>query len=72
MAGIISWIGENLGSICTLACALIFLSSIVVRLTPSVKDNEVLYRIISILDRFSVAKTADDRKCIEDAKRNLK
>ena len=61
-----------MGSICTIVCGVIMVSSIIVGLTPSTKDNEILGKIISFLDKFSIAKTADDRKCIEDAKRNLK
>ena len=69
---LVNWIICNMGSICTIVCGVIMVSSIIVGLTPSTKDNEILGRIISFFDKFSIAKTADDRKCIEDAKRNLK
>ncbi|MBQ0070532.1 MAG: hypothetical protein KBS81_01530 [Spirochaetales bacterium] len=72
MAEIIGWVVGNVGNICTVVCGVILVASVIVKLTPSTKDNEVLGRIISILDKASIAKTADDRKCIEDAKRNLK
>lgn len=72
MANIISWIMDNLGNICTVLCGFIMVSSLIVKLTPSTKDNEVLGKIITVLDKFSIAKTADDKKCIEDAKRNIK
>lgn len=71
MAEIIGWVAGNIGSICTIVCGVILVASVIVKLTPSTKDNEILGRIISILDKVSIAKTADDRKCIEDAKRNL-
>lgn len=72
MANIINWIIANIGNICTIICSVILVSSLIVKLTPSTKDNEVLGKIISFLDRFSIAKTADDKKYIEDAKKNIK
>lgn len=72
MANIINWIIANIGSICTIICSVILVSSLIVKLTPSTKDNEVLGKIISFLDKFSIAKTADDKKYIDDAKKNIK
>ena len=71
MANIINWIISNIGNICTIICSVILVSSVIVKLTPSTKDNEVLGKIINFLDNFSIAKTADDKKYIEDAKRNI-
>ena len=72
MANIINWIITNLGDICTIICAFIFFCSLIVKLTPSTKDNEILSKIIGFLDKFSIAKTADDKKCIQEAKENSK
>ncbi|NBK22025.1 MAG: hypothetical protein EOM68_08370 [Spirochaetia bacterium] len=72
MASIINWIMANIENICTVICGIILVSSLIIKLTPSTKDNEVLNKIITFLDRFSIAKTADDKKYIEDAKRNMK
>lgn len=72
MAEIINWIITHIGDICTVVCSVILVSSIIVRLTPSTKDNEFLGKVIDFLDRFSIAQTADNRKYIEDAKRNIK
>ncbi len=72
MTDIINWIRDNIGNICTIICSVILVSSVIVKITPSTKDNEVLGKIINFLDKFSVAKTADDKKAIENAKENLK
>ena len=72
MTDLINWIITHIGDICTVICSVILLCSLIVKLTPSTKDNEFLGKIISFLDRFSIAQTADNRKYIEDAKRNIK
>ena len=72
MADIINWIINHLGDICTIICSVILVSSLIVKLTPSTKDNEFLDKVINFLDRFSIAQTADNRKYIEDARRNIK
>jgi|GEM_PF-1651405 len=72
MTDVISWIAANIGNICTVACGVILVASVIVKLTPSTRDNEILGKVIAILDKVSIAKTADDKKCIEDAKRNLR
>lgn len=71
MANIINWVVSNIGNICSAICSVILISSIIVKLTPSTKDNELLHKLISILDKFSVVKTYDDKKYIEEAKRHL-
>ncbi|MGP1508484.1 MAG: hypothetical protein ACTTJW_06375 [Sphaerochaeta sp.] len=65
------WIGENLGTICTVLCGVIFVASIIVKATPSVKDNAILRKIIAFLDHFSVFQSADNKKTLDDAKKNL-
>ena len=68
---IINWIISNIGNICTVLCGVVLLSSMIVKLTPSTKDNDVLRNIINFLDMFSIAQTADNKKYIEDAKKNI-
>ena len=72
MTDIINWVRDNIGNICTIICGVILVCSVIVKITPSTKDNEILSRIINFLDKFSIAKTADDKKAIENAKENLK
>ena len=72
MTNVITWFSENIGTICTVICSVILVASLIVKFTPSTKDNEVLRNIIDVLDKLSIAKTADDKKAIEDAKENVK
>lgn len=72
MTNVITWFSENIGTICTVICSVILVASLIVKFTPSTKDNEVLRNIINVLDKLSIAKTADDKKAIEDAKENVK
>lgn len=72
MADMINWIINHIGDICTIICSVILVSSLIVKITPSTKDNEFLGKVINFLDRFSIAQTADNRKYIDDAKRNIK
>ena len=71
MANIISWITEHWQDIASGICVFILFSSIIVKLTPSTKDNHILGKIIDFLDRFSIAQTTDNKKYIEDAKNNI-
>jgi hypothetical protein len=72
MTNVITWFSENIGTICTVICSVILVASLIVKFTPSTKDNEILRNIINVLDKLSIAKTADDKKAIEDAKENVK
>ncbi len=71
MADIWNWIVANLGRICTGVCFVILIASLIVKLTPTTKDDSFLRKAIKVIDHLSLAKTADDKKYIEDAKKNL-
>ena len=47
--------------------AVVFVASVVVKFTPSVKDNTFLSWLIRILDKLSVAQTADNREILRIA-----
>ena len=47
--------------------AVVFVASVVVKFTPSVKDNKFLSWLIRILDKLSVAQTADNREILRIA-----
>lgn len=72
MNDVINWIVANIGTICSVICGIVLVASIIVKVTPSTKDNKVLSTIIDILDKISIAQTADNKKYIEDAKKNAK
>ena len=63
----IDFIKANWSYICTGLFGLVVVASVIVKMTPNTKDEGVLAKIVSILDHFSVAKTARDKKLIEVA-----
>lgn len=60
-----TWLQANWGEV---AIAVVFVASVIVKFTPSTKDNKVLGVIINILDKLSVAKTADDKEVLKVAR----
>lgn len=67
----IEWIIQNLPYILSGILGVIVVASIIVKLTPNTKDNDVLGNIIGFLDKFSIAKTANDKELIRIAKENI-
>lgn len=68
---IITWIVSHIQVILSILFGVIFVCSLIVKLTPNTKDEEVLTKIIGFLDNFSVVKTAKDKDLIERAKKNM-
>jgi len=66
-----NWIVANWPYILSGIFGLIVVASIIVKLTPTTKDDSILGKIIAFIDHFSIAKTANDKKLIEIAKENL-
>ena len=50
----ITWIIENWDNIAGAIAYIIAASSIIVKLTPTVKDDEILAKIIKILDMLAI------------------
>ncbi len=50
----LEWLKENYDNICVVITALITFCSVVVKVTPTDKDDKILSKIISILDTFSI------------------
>lgn len=71
MKAFFDWIVENWAYIVSALAGVVFVSSVVVRLTPTTKDDSVLRKVISFLDHFSIFKTADDKELIERAKKTI-
>lgn len=67
-----NWIVTNWPYILSIFCGVVVVASVIVKLTPTTKDDSVLGKIIAFLDHFSIVKTANDKKLIEIAKDNLK
>lgn len=67
----INWIIENWPYILSGLLGVIVVASIVVKLTPTTKDDSILGKIVGILDKISIAKTANDKAMINIAKSYL-
>lgn len=50
----LEWLKENYDNICVVITALITFCSVVVKVTPTDKDDKILSKIINILDTFSI------------------
>ena len=67
----INWIAENWAYILSAFFGVIVVASIVVKLTPNTKDDSVMGKIVGVLDKLSIAKTANDKALIDMAKSYL-
>lgn len=56
----ISWIAEHWTDILAIYGGIVAVCTVIVKLTPSTKDNEILDKIIKFLDKFSTVFTKDD------------
>ena len=66
-----NWIVQNWAYILSALFGVIVVASIIVKLTPTTKDDSVLGKVIAVIDHLSLAKTANDKKLIEIAKENM-
>ena len=48
----LEWLKENYDNICVVITAIITFCSVVVKVTPTDKDDKILSKIIAILDTF--------------------
>ena len=55
-----TWIIEHWTDLLAIYGAVVALSTTIVAITPSTKDNEILDKIIKFFDKFSTAFTKDD------------
>lgn len=56
----ISWIAEHWTDILAIYGGIVAVCTVIVKLTPSTKDNEILDKIIKFFDKFSTVFTKDD------------
>lgn len=68
LASFFTFIVTNWSYILSGLFALIAICSIIVKLTPNTTDNSILDKIVSVLDKLSIAKTEKDKALIEFAK----
>lgn len=68
----LNWILEHWVDLLAIYGAIVAICSTIVKLTPSVKDDEIWSKIIKILDKFSVVFTKEDAEKLANATKKLK
>lgn len=63
-----NWITENWTDILAWIGGIVSSASIIVKLTPTQKDNNILGFIIKILDYFSVVQTKENAEILKNSK----
>lgn len=61
----IAWICANWDSILSIYGAIVAISTTIVKITPSKKDDTIWGNIVKVLDFFSTAFTDSDKKKLE-------
>ena len=68
MTEIISFIQNHWDELLAIIGGVVSVASIIVKLTPTTKDDNVLNTIIKILAKFSIVNTKADQQKINNAK----
>lgn len=68
MSDFISFIQTHWDELLSIIGGIVSVASIIVKLTPTTKDDSVLNAIINFLARFSIVNTKADQKKINNAK----
>ena len=69
---ILDWIVEHWVDLLAIYGAIVAICSTIIKLTPSVKDDEIWAKILKILDKFSVCFTKEDAAKLAAATKKLK
>lgn len=67
-----TWILEHWVDLLAIYGAVVLICTTIVKLTPSVKDNEIWEKILKILDKFSTVFTKEDAEKIAKATKKSK
>ena len=68
MTEIISFIQNHWDELLAIIGGIVSVASIIVKLTPTTKDDNVLNTIVNFLAKFSIVNTNVDQKKIDNAK----
>ena len=68
MTEIISFIQNHWDELLAIIGGVVSVASIIVKLTPTTKDDNVLNTIVNFLAKFSIVNTSLDQKKIDNAK----
>ena len=67
-----TWILEHWADLLAIYGGLVAISTVIVKLTPTTKDNEILEKIIKFFDKFSTVFTKEDAEKIAKATKKSK
>jgi len=62
------WITQNWDSVLAVIGGVVALASAIVKITPSVKDDAILAKVVAFLSYFSVVNTKKDQAAIDKTK----
>lgn len=68
MFEIITFLKLHYDDILAIIGGIVSIATIIVKLTPSTKDDEILNKIINVLSKLSIINTKEDTKIIEEVK----
>ena len=71
MFEIIAFLKLHYDDILAIIGGIVSIATIIVKLTPSTKDDETLNKIINVLSKLSIINTKEDTKIIEEAKEGV-
>lgn len=66
--GVLTFIQNHYDELLAIIGGVVSIATIIVKLTPSTRDNEILEKIINFLAKFSIINTKEDQKKINNAK----
>ena len=64
----ISFIQNHWDELLAIIGGIVSVASIIVKLTPTTKDDNVLKAVVNFLAKFSIVNTKEDQKKIDNAK----
>lgn len=65
---VLTFIQNHYDELLAIIGGVVSIATIIVKLTPSTRDNEILEKIINFLAKFSIINTKEDQKKINNAK----
>lgn len=63
------WINANWTNILAIYGAIVALATVIVKVTPTTRDDEILGKVIAVLNVFSTVNTPKDAAVIEKAEK---
>ena len=68
MTEIITFIQDHYDELLAIIGGIVSVATLIVKLTPTTKDDDLLNKIISFLAKFSIVNTKTDQEKIDNAK----